>query len=118
MFDTFDFYAFDGGLSKLGETIFMSTSLLVFANHACNGKPNFEDLATALPFTKVFYEMWNPVATRIRTEIDSIAIAARDIKRGEMITVDYAVHDDFMGDPGDEADSEKAEIKGWCADKF
>jgi hypothetical protein len=111
MFDTFEFYAFDGGMSNLGETVFMSTSLLVFSNHACDGKPNFEDLATALPYTMAFYEMWNPVATRIRTEIDTVAIAARDIKRGEMITNDYTSFDGFMVDHEDK-------IKVWCADKF
>jgi hypothetical protein len=117
MYDTFEFYAFDGGLSQLGETVFMSTSALVFANHACDHKPNFQDLATALPYTEALWAMWNPVGDRIRTEINHVTIAARDIKRGEMITDDYTQFDGFMGDEIDEhGHSELAEIKEWCGE--
>jgi hypothetical protein len=110
MFKSFEFYAFDGGLSGLGETFFMSTSSHVFANHACDHKPNFQDLMTALPYTKALWEMWNPVGDRIRTEISHVTIAARDVKRGEMITDDYTLFDGFM-------DAEFAdEIKEWCGE--
>jgi hypothetical protein len=118
MFDTFEFYAFDGGLTGLGETIYMSTSSHVFANHACDHKPNYAGLAVVYPFMMhEFWEQWNPVGVRIKSEINHITIAAHDIKRGEMITDDYAAFDGFMTDEFDETGhSELTEIKEWCGE--
>jgi hypothetical protein len=117
MYDTFEFYAFDGGLSELGETVFMSTSALVFANHACDHKPNFQDLATALPYTEALWAMWNPVGDRIRTEINHVTIAARDIKQGEMITDDYTDFDNWFKNKYDENGiSVSTQIQTWCGE--
>jgi hypothetical protein len=114
MFDTFDFYAFDGGLTGLGETVYMSSSSLVFANHACDNKPNFAGLHDIYPFmVHEFWEQWNPVADRIRSEINHMTIATRDVKRGEMITDDYTAFDGFMTDEFGET-GDLAEIKEWC----
>jgi hypothetical protein len=116
MFDTVDFYAFDGGLTRLGETVFMSTSSLVFANHACDHKPNFASLTDIYPFLMhAFWEQWNPLADRFRSEINHITIATRDVKRGEMITDDYTSFDGFMTDEVDEIGM-LAEIKEWCGE--
>jgi hypothetical protein len=117
MFKSFEFYAFDGGLSGLGETLFMSTSSHVFANHACDHKPNFKGLATELPYTGTLWEMWNPVGDRIRTEINHVTIAARDIKQGEMITDDYTDFDNWFKNKYDENGiSVSTQIQTWCGE--
>jgi hypothetical protein len=118
LFDTFDFYAFDGGLTGLGETIYMSTSSLVFANHACGHSSNFLGRSgSLLPYAKEIWDMWNPVGVRIRSEMNHAFIATRDVKRGEMITDDYTAFDGFMTDEFDETGhSELTEIKEWCGE--
>lgn len=113
MFGAFYRYGFDGGLGGLGETVFMSTSSHVFANHACDHKPNYAGLAEVYPFmTHEFWEQWNPVADRFRSEINHITIAVHDIKRGEMITNDYTRWDGFMNSKGDKWGHPL--IKEWC----
>jgi hypothetical protein len=114
--DTLDFYAFDGGMTKLGETVFMSTTSLVFANHACDHKNNFGGISSEAmqPYAEI-WQMWNPVGMRIRSELNHAFIAQRDVKRGEMITDDYERYDGFMTDEFDETGhSGLAEIKEWC----
>jgi hypothetical protein len=113
MFNAFYRYGFDGGLGGLGETVFMSTGSHVFANHACDHKPNYAGLAEVYPFvTHEFWEQWNPVADRFRSEINHITIAVRDIKQGEMITDDYTRWDGFMHSKGNEWGHPL--IKEWC----
>jgi hypothetical protein len=117
MFDAFDIYAFDGGMTGLGETVMMSTCLLVFANHACNQTANFLGMADSQlgPSAAEIREMWNPVGVRIREEWDHALVATCDVKRGEMITDDYSLFDGFMTDEFDETGhSELTEIKEWC----
>ncbi len=96
----------------MGATIYMSTSSYVFANHACDHKPNFVSLEKAYPFMKELFEQWNPLADRLRTEINHITIAAHDIKRGEMITGDYTRWDGFMNSKGNKWGHPL--IKEWC----
>jgi hypothetical protein len=113
LFETLEFYAFDGGLTKLGETMFMSTSSLVFANHACDHKSNF--LGISEPYENELWQIWNPVGVRIRSELNHAFIATRDVKRGEMITDDYTAFDGFSTDEFDETGhSDLSSIKEWC----
>ena len=114
MYKTFNRYAFDGGFGGLGETLFMSTSSHVFSNHACDHKPNFQDMASILPYTEEFWTMWNPVADRIRSEIQHVTVAARDIERGEMVTDDYTQFDGFMDTDSASASSQVVMVKEWC----
>jgi hypothetical protein len=114
MFDAFYRYGFDGGMGGTGENVYMSTSSQVFANHACDGKPNFADLAKFDPYTDEFWKQWNPVGDRIRGEINHITIAAHDIKRGDMITDDYSRWDGYMHSKGTTHGSPL--IKEWCGE--
>jgi hypothetical protein len=111
MFDAFYEYAFDGGLASTGEIMYMSTSLHVFTNHAC-GTPNLQGLMEAMPFTKEFWQVWNPVADRRRSEINAITITARDIKAGEMITDDYSRWDGYFANKNKEHGHPL--LKEWC----
>jgi hypothetical protein len=118
MYNTFDFYGFDGGLTGLGEIVYIPTGSLSFANHACGHKSNFLGRSDAmLPYAKEIWDMWNPVGVRIRTELNHVFIATRDIQRGEMITDDYTTYDNFVPDAMNEAgQSGQSEIKEWCGE--
>jgi hypothetical protein len=110
MFDAFDTYSYDGGMTGLGETVIVSTGSLVFVNHACDQKANFLGIENMLlvPHSAEITEMWNPVGVRIRSELAQAFVAIRDVKRGEMITDDYSLYDGFM------TDESRAEMKEWC----
>jgi hypothetical protein len=114
MFHAFYRYGFDGGMSGMGETVYMSTSSHVFANHVCDQKPNYAGLAEVFPLTLEFWNQWNPVADRFRSEINHITIAVKDIKRGEMITDDYTRWDGYMHSKGNKWGHPL--IKEWCGE--
>jgi hypothetical protein len=116
MFDTFYRYGFDGGMGGLGETIYMSTSSHVFANHTCDHKPNFVALEETYPAMSEFWKQWNPVGDRLRTEINHITIAAHDIKRGDMITDDYTRWDNYMNGKGNTWGNPM--LKEWCGEDY
>jgi hypothetical protein len=113
MFQAFHRYGFDGGMSGgMGETIYMSISQRVFTNHACDHKPNLQGLVEYMPNTEEFWKTLNPVADRLRGEINHITIAARDISKGEMITDDYTRWDGLMHSKQDKWGH--PQITEWC----
>lgn len=119
MYTTWDFFAFGGGMSGLGETVYMSTSALVFANHACDHKPNIQSITQALPYTKELFETWHPVADRFRTELHHFMVTTRDIKKGEMITDDYASFESFT-ERDESTNWEHGDLPGvrkWCGER-
>lgn len=89
---------FSSGTSGLGDRIYAAiNSYHTWLNHACDGNATMMEITEIHPWIDdLIYDRWDPVGSRIRGELDHVAIARRDIRKGEFITDDYKKWDGFM----------------------
>jgi hypothetical protein len=108
-------YGFDGGDDESGEIIYTGAlSLMSFSNHACNHEPTIVGFDTVYPWMdEEFYDMWNPVASRFRSELNHAQIFIRDVKKGDPIMVDYTRWDHFHANRNERQRGHEG-IRRWC----
>ena len=98
-----DFYGYDSGTAGTGELVEVGLSYNSFVNHACDGRPNFDDIEVVFDWwNDMEDEGWNPVISRIEGEVSHLAVASRDVVKGEQITGNYTSFDGFVGCFGEE----------------
>jgi len=112
-FKFLEIYQHEGGGTS--NTVHNSMlSLHTFANHACDHNPNFKGIYEELPWSQELFVLWNPVGTRIRTELEHVVIATRDVKEGEMLTADYTEWDRYSFSTTERTEK----FKEWCGKDY
>jgi len=107
-YDIIDEYTF----STKGGFTYLSLSLKAFVNHGCSNKHNFGSIDEVFPWTKQMLNIWNPVAVRIMRELEHVHVALRDVKKGEMITENYKLYEEYR--TGKHKNDLIEELKEWC----
>jgi hypothetical protein len=108
-------YGFDAGDDETGEIIYTGAlSLMSFNNHACDQDPSIVGLDKVYSWMEdEFWSVWNPVASRFRTEINHAAIFAKDVKKGDPINDDYTRWDHFHANRKEKRYGHEG-VRVWC----
>merc|ERR1712224_176263 len=102
------------------QVTYMSvSSMLPFANHACNKSKVTLETTPAFRFelgnetvTKTYFKTWSGAAHRYKRMYCTVSQMSRDVKAGTEITKDYLAFDDRFTKRG--RDNFAAGVKSWC----